>query len=151
MRNDQWRMRATLSFIAQPPSIHHSSFRIHHFSSCPSLLIILPHIGQLPSRRACDVVEGHSRRDEKKIVDGEDVAVLCVERRLRAEVVERDGDEEGERARLSSSGEYEEADEDERHDERRDEEFLRGAHGEAWRAGPAFPNFQSRGERGSLK
>src|SRR2546423_1194720 len=86
-------------------SIHHSAFRIHHFSPCPSLLISPPHVGQLPPRRARDVVESRSREDEKKIMDGEDVSVLRVERRLRAEVVEGDGEQEGER---------EEAEKDER-------------------------------------
>src|SRR2546423_4177592 len=112
MKAEGGRMKARLSTICF--SLHPSSFRLHPcFPSCPSLLIILPHIGQPPSRRARDVVEGHSRQDEKKIVDGEDVAVLCVESRLRAEVIERDGEQQGERACLSSSSEYEEADEDE--------------------------------------
>src|ERR1041385_987295 len=102
-------------------------------------------------REESDVVERQRREDEEKIVDREHVAVFGVERRLDAEIVGGDGEQRGERAKLSLTREDEEACEDERKVERRDEEFLQGAHDEARRARRAFGDGQGRSEWRPLK
>lgn len=64
--------------------------------------------------RAAYRVERERRQHEKKIMNRQHVPVFCVQRRLHAEIIGRDDEQNGERAILLGSDKQHDADDDER-------------------------------------